>query len=300
MDVVIGKVFPVILVFVCGYLLKLFKVLNNNEGETFLKLFIYVSLPCLIFLSVAQMNLSYKLLWLPIVATMIVLLTFVVAYLTGKSLKLEKSTFGVFLVGTLIMNTGFIYPFLLATKGEEGLALASLFDFGNTALVFTFVYYLACKYGTNSYDLLGMAKKFAGFPPLIALILGLIVNLNHLAVPDMAAKFFTITGHMAIPLMMLSLGIFFNPRAVKFLPMLFVLFIRMGVGFALGTFFVYIFEFHGLTKMVVLACASSPVGINTLVFSYMEKLDSEFAASVVSYSVMIGMFLVPLLIKFIS
>ncbi len=300
MEIMIEKVFPIIIVFVCGYLLRLFKVFNHNEGETFLKLFIYVSLPCLIFLSVAQMNLSYKLLWLPIVSMMIIFITFVVSYITGKPLKLNKPTFGVFLVGSLIMNTGFVYPFLLATKGEESLALASLFDFGNTALVFTFVYYLACKYGTNSYDLLGMTKKFASFPPLIALVSGLFVNMNHMAVPEMAAKFFIIIGYMAIPLMMLSLGIFFNPKTVRFFPVLLVLFIRMGVGFALGWFFVYIFKFNGLTKMVVLVCASAPTGINTLVFSYMEKLDNEFAASVVSYSVIIGMILVPLLIQFIS
>jgi malate permease and related proteins len=300
MDVLIEKVFPIIMIFICGYLLKYFKVLNINEGETFLKLFIYVSLPCLIFLSVAQMNLSYKLLWLPIVSMMIIFITFIVSYLTGKWLKLKKPTFGVFLVGSLIMNTGFIYPFLIATKGEESLALASLFDFGNTALVFTFVYYLACKYGSNSCDLIGMTKKFASFPPLIALILGLFVNMNHMVVPDMVAKFFIIIGYMAIPLMMLSLGVFFNPKAVRIFPVLLVLFIRMGFGFALGWFFVYIFKFEGLTKMVVLICSSAPTGINTLVFSYMEKLDNEFAANVVSYSVVTGMILVPLLIQFIS
>ena len=300
MDVMIEKVFPIIMVFICGYLLKTFKVFNNNEGETFLKLFIYVSLPCLIFLSVAQMNLSYKLLWLPIVSMMIIFITFVVSYLTGKWLKLKNPTFGVFLVGSLIMNTGFVYPFLIATKGEESLALASLFDFGNTALVFTFVYYLACKYGSNSCDLIGMTKKFASFPPLIALILGLFMNMNHVVVPDMAAKFFLIIGYMAIPLMMLSLGVFFNPKAVRIIPVLFVLFIRIGFGFVLGLFFIYIFKFEGLTKIVVLICASAPTGINTLVFSYMEKLDNEFAASVVSYSVIIGMILVPLLIQFIS
>lgn len=296
----IEKTIPIIMVFILGLLLKSIRVLNKNDGETFLKLFIYVALPCLIFLSVAQMNFSYKLLWLPVVSMLIIFITFFISYFTGKLLDLNKPTFGVFLVGSLIMNTGFIYPFLIATKGEESLALASLFDFGNTALVFTFVYYLACKYGINSYNFISMTKKFASFPPLIALILGLFVNMNHIIVPDIAAKFLITIGYMAVPLMMLSLGVFFNPKTVRVFPVLLVLFIRMGFGFVLGLFFVYIFEFKGLTKMVVLVCSSAPTGINTLVFSYMEKLDNEFAASVVSYSVVVGMILVPLLIQFIS
>lgn len=300
MNVMMGKTIPIIMIFIFGFLLKSIRVFNKNDGETFLKLFIYVALPCLIFLSVAQMNFSYKLLWLPVVSTLIIFITFFISYFTGKLLNLNKPTFGVFLVGSLIMNTGFIYPFLIATKGEESLALASLFDFGNTALVFTFVYYLACKYGINSYNFISMTKKFASFPPLIALILGLFVNMNHIAVPDIAAKFLMTIGYMAIPLMMLSLGVFFNPKTVSVFPVLLVLLIRMGFGFVLGLFFVYIFEFKGLTKLVVLVCSSAPTGINTLVFSYMEKLDNEFAASVVSYSVVIGMILVPLLIQFIS
>lgn len=300
MNVMIEKTIPIIMVFILGLLLKSIRVLNKNDGETFLKLFIYVALPCLIFLSVAQMNFSYKLLWLPVVSMLIIFITFFISYFTGKLLDLNKPTFGVFLVGSLIMNTGFIYPFLIATKGEESLALASLFDFGNTALVFTFVYYLACKYGINSYNFISMTKKFASFPPLIALILGLFVNMNHIIVPDIAAKFLITIGYMAVPLMMLSLGVFFNPKTVRVFPVLLVLFIRMGFGFVLGLFFVYIFEFKGLTKMVVLVCSSAPTGINTLVFSYMEKLDNEFAASVVSYSVVVGMILVPLLIQFIS
>jgi predicted permease len=300
MNVMMGKIIPIIMVFIFGFLLKSIRVFNKNDGETFLKLFIYVALPCLIFLSVAKMNFSYKLLWLPVVSMLIIFITFLISYFTGKLLDLDKPTFGVFLVGSLIMNTGFIYPFLIATKGEESLALASLFDFGNTALVFTFVYYLACKYGINSYNFISMTKKFASFPPLIALILGLFVNINHIVVPDIAAKFLITIGYMAIPLMMLSLGVFFNPKTVRVIPVLLVLFIRMGFGFVLGLFFVHIFEFKGLTKMVVLVCSSAPTGINTLVFSYMEKLDNEFAASVVSYSVVVGMILVPLLIQFIS
>lgn len=73
--------------------------------------------------------------------------------------------------------------------------------------------------------------------------------------------------------------------------------IRTGIGLLLGLLFVYLFDLNGVSRTVVLVCSSAPSGLNTLVFSSMEKLDNEFAASVVSYSVIVGMILIPLLLQ---
>jgi predicted permease len=75
--------------------------------------------------------------------------------------------------------------------------------------------------------------------------------------------------------------------------------IRVGIGFSLGFLFVYLLDLKGLSRTVVLILSSAPSGINTLVFSSMEELDNELAASIVSYSVFVGMFLVPLLLQFL-
>ncbi|TWJ14025.1 AEC family transporter [Geobacter argillaceus] len=294
---IIEKVLPVILVFFIGYSLKRADILSKKDGDTLLKVFFYVSVPALIFLSVVQMKFSLQLLWLPVIAVMVILTIYVVSHFCGRLLHLDQPSFGVFLVGTLIMNTSFTYPFLMAAKGEESLAQASLFDFGNTALVFTFIYYLACKYGSNSSNFMVMISKFMRSPPLLALLVALFLNLMHFTLPTIATRFFNIIGYMTMPLVMLSLGIYFSPKTARMLPVLSAVCIRTGIGLLLGLFFVYLFDLKGLSRTVVLVCSSAPSGLNTLVFSSMEKLDNEFAASVVSYSVIVGMLLIPLLLQ---
>jgi predicted permease len=297
MNAVMEKIIPVILVFVVGFTLKKAGILTKKDADSLLKVFFYVSIPALIFLSVSQMKFSYQLLWLPVIAVLVILINFAVSHYCGRFLKLDQPTFGVFLIGSLIMNTSFTFPFLMAAKGEESLAQASLFDFGNTALVFTFIYYLACKYGTNSSNMLVMIGKFVRSPPLLALIVALCFNLAHFPLPTIAINFFSTVGYLTTPLVMLTLGIYFTPKAPKIAPVFSAVFIRTGIGLLLGLFFVYLLDLKGLSRTVVLVCSSAPSGLNTLVFSSMEKLDNEFAASIVSYSVVVGMFLIPLLLQ---
>jgi len=42
--------------------------------------------------------------------------------------------------------------------------------------------------------------------------------------------------------------------------------------------------------------AAAPVGYTTLTYSFLENLDMEFAASLISFSIIMGMIFVPLLI----
>lgn len=297
MGEVMEKVLPIILVFFIGFFLKQAGILTKRDGDALLKVFFYVSVPALIFLSVVQMKFSLQLLWLPVIAVLVILTIFVASSLCGRALHLDQPSLGVFLVGTLIMNTSFTYPFLMAARGEDSLAQASLFDFGNTALVFTFIYYLACRYGSNSSNFMAMIGKFVSSPPLLALVVALVLNLLQVSLPTIATRFFTIIGYMTMPLVMLSLGIYFSPRAARMLPVVSAVCIRTGMGLALGLLFVYLFHLEGVSRTVVLVCASAPSGLNTLVFSSMEKLDNEFAAAVVSYSVIVGIILIPLLLQ---
>lgn len=296
MSVIVEKILPVILIFFLGFLLKKVKVLSSSDGALFLKLFFYVAIPALIVISVAKMQFSLQLLWLPFISIAIILISYLVSFYLGRCFKLPRASFGVFLLGSLIMNTGFTFPFILALTGEDGLARAAFFDLGNTFLVFTLVYYLACKYGRNENNLSGMAKKFLSCPPLVALIAGLFMCVSHLQLAPVLDQSFKILGNMTVPLMMLALGTYFEPRIVRFGPLVSVIAIRMGLGLLLGLLLVHLVKLEGLNKIVVLVCGAAPSGITTLVFSSIEDMDTEFAASIVSYSTIIGIVAIPLLL----
>jgi hypothetical protein len=262
----------------------------------FLKLVFYVALPGLILVSVPRIEMNINFLALPIIAMVIILVTYVLVRQIMHFFTLPSPSLGVFLIGTLIMNTGFTLPFIIAAYGEEGLARALMFDLGNAILVFTYIYYLATSYGKQKHQSSVLVSKLVSSPPLWALGIGLLMNWLQVQVPTFAFEVFQSLGNMTIPLLMLSLGMYFNPKLVRAKAVFTVLVIRMGLGLLLGYLFAQLFGLQGLDFIIVLLIASSPVGYNTLTFASMEGLDKELASSLISYSFLVGVILAPTII----
>jgi len=293
---ILFKILPILLISIIGYLLKVFKIFTKDHADIFLKLVFYIAIPALILISFSNVQLHTKYALLPVSSAIIILTIYLISSLAGKLFKLPRQSFGTFLVGTMILNTGFLLPYIIAVYGDEGLARILIFDFSNGFLAYTFVYFIACKYGMNGYNKKHLLKKFIFATPFWGLTFGIIINLSDFKIPDIAYNLLEQLGNLTIPLLMLSIGIYFTPKAVKVFPMLTAILIRSGVGLLLGYFSVLIFGFEGLTKSIVLIASAAPIGFNTLTYASMEKLDKEFAASMVSYSILLGLIFIPVLI----
>jgi malate permease and related proteins len=293
----IYKIVPIILTFFLGILVKKIGLLKKDDGHLLLKLVLSVTLPALQILSILRLQLTWSLIYIPLIAQMIIMLVYFFSSGVGKLLKLPKQTMGSFLVGTMIMNTGFSLPFFYAAFGQEGFARASLFDVGNSFLIFTFIYYIAIKHGEHT---LHHAKvdwiKFLKLPPLWGLVIGITIRLLHIQIPEMGTNFLSLVGNPTTPLIMISLGLFFEPRLKNLDKALVAIFIRMVGGLGLGILLSYIFGLTGMNRTIVIASASTPIGFNTLIFATLEGMDKEFAATCVSLSILIAIVYLPAVI----
>jgi len=294
------KILPVILIFGLGYLLKVIGFLNRDNAALFLKVVFYISLPALILLSVSEIRLSPDLFVLPLITICIMLLTYGVSCGLGQWLDLEKKVMGVLLIGTIILNTLFSIPFIVAAYGEEGLSRLMIFDFGNSLLVFTFVYSIACKYGDQKSNAKMVLRRLMSSSPIWALIIGSVLNLSGIGIHQVGIDFLRVIGHITAPLTMLSLGIYFRPKITRIVPLALGIIVRMLFGLFLGFAFARAFNLEGLDRQIVVIGSSVPAGYATLTFSSIEKLDTEFASSFVSISILLGLFLIPCLILFLS
>ena len=299
MDILL-KISPIIIITIIGYLLKLVKLVKSDFGDNLLFLVYYVSLPALIFNSFTTIKLEARFAILPFLTVIIISLMFVISFFTAKLLKLPKQTFGTFIIGTMILNNGFLFPFIIAAYGDEGMARLLIYDFMNGFLAFTWVYYIACKNGNKPYNKSMMRKKFLFSPPIWAIVISIPLNLIHAEIPVLISNTFKILGDMTIPLIMLALGVYFSPKLIKPLPLFSAIFIRMGIGLIIGLAFVEIFNFEGLTKNIILLASSSPIGFSTLTFASLENLDKEFSASLLSFSILIGIIYVPVMIAILA
>lgn len=297
MSTVFVKIAPVLLTFALGVLLRRGGIFNKSNADLFLKLFFYVAAPALFLRAVPSLDLSIDLIAIPLSAVAIDFSIYGLAWLVGKRLDLERHTLGAFIIGAVIMNTGFLYPFALSVYGPEGMAIASLFDFGHASVAFSFIYINACRYGRgNDHTAALLFRKFISAPPLIALFAGLLLNLTNAQLPVVIAEFVNILSGLVTPLMMIPLGIYFEARIYRARPLVTAIILRMIGGFGVGLACTLIFDLQGLVRTMVLLLSAAPTGIMALTFSSMEELDGDMAASIVSYSTMIGLILTPVLI----
>jgi len=296
MNPFIEKIIPLIIAFFVGIGAKHLKLLKKDDAPVLLKLVLAITLPALTIQSITRAQLALNMLYIPVSAMIMVFLMFFTSSFLGRMLKLPKTTFGSFLVGTMIMNTAFSLPFFWAAFENEGLARASLFDMGNTFLIFTFTYYNAIKYGDNSKSDKIDWKKFLRLPPLYGIVIAFTLKGMGIGIPEVGMNFLTLVGQPTTPLIMIALGLYFEPKLANLGKAGIAIFIRMGLGLMFGWLLALVFGLEGVTRTVVIVNSATPIGFNTLIFANLENMDREFAASMVSISLLIALFYIPLMI----
>lgn len=293
---IIHNILPLLMIFGVGYSARKVRLLTRDNADLLLKIFFYFALPALILLSIPNIPLTVELIYLPIISMSMVLVGMIAALIFRRFLVLPSSSLGVFLIGSMIFNGAFAFPFVFEFYGVQGMALAYLFDFGNAVVSLSIAYYIACRYGSGNRNHLIILKKFLMSPPLLALGTALILNLSGSELPLFIEKFLRILSSMTTPLVMLALGVYFNHRIVLHRPLLTVIGIRMLGGLIFGSTAVVLLGLEGLTRTIVMIMAVCPSAMNTLVYATMEGLDKDFAASIVSYTTLISMVMIPLVI----
>ncbi len=294
---VYAKTLPIILFILTGWAAKRLGILGKKQGEALVWLVFNVTLPATIFLALLQVELSKRLVFLPLSAVCIILANYPIARTVAKKLDLTKETTGTFVIATMIINMGFFaYPLIKLYYGSEGLARAAFFDLGHVLIVFTFVYFIAARFGREDYNTKEAVRRFFSFPPIWALAIAIPVNAYGIGVSGIIITALRTLDWFTIPLVMLTLGIFLEFQLQRKVPLVTVVGLRMGLGLILGGLFSTIFGLEGLDKQVVIISSMMPIGVNSMVFSARENLDVEFAARAVSLSIVVGLIIVPFVI----
>lgn len=287
---------PIFLTFILGVVLRTARVLRPEAGTVLLRIVFYAALPALIIVSVSRTVISRDIVFLPGMAAVTIFTLYGLSRLAFRRSAASRQTQGVAIVGSLIMNVGFVYPFVMAAYGLEGVARAAIFDIGNGLVVLTFVYYLACRHGATGQMAQGAAAKVLASPPLWALLVAVILNGTGWEVPAPLHAFLETVGNMTIPLILLAMGLLFSPRFSHTRVLFLSLAIRVVGGLICGLLLSALIGLEGVTRNVVILCCAAPVGYNTLTFSSLAKLDIEFASNLVSGSILLGLIYTPILI----
>lgn len=295
MTAIFSGVLPVILTFFTGMALKHSKILSSRDADFILKLIFYAGIPALVISSFYNSRIENEFIFLPFTAVFVLCFCGLLTFLISCIFKPEIRTKGSAVSGSMIMNTGFCLPFIESFYGSSAIIAVLIFDIGNAFFVFTVTYFIAGRFSSKEKIMLRDFLNFLKNPPLIAISVISVFNLLNIQIYKPVLGYFEFISQMVLPLIMIAIGIKFDLRG-KISGFLFsTIFSRMAGGFTAAYFVLSFFDTDPLIKAGILICASAPVGYNTITFSVIKDLDSEFAASAVSLSAFAGLLILPLI-----
>ncbi|MFW5703792.1 MAG: AEC family transporter [Patescibacteria group bacterium] len=302
MSGIIISIVPILLAFIWGYLLKRFRFFTSDDGSVLLRLVFYAGAPALAYVSIVEAELNATFAIFAVVPFVVALSTLLVFYILRR-LILQTTplpTFASMIIGAMIMNTGFLIPFIEEIYGAEGLSRFVILDAANAVVTFSLVYAIAVRSGSGTIRPGYIAQKLLTAPPLWAVLLALIVRFTGLETPEVILETAGILAKLVSPVILLALGIKFSPQ-LRSLPLLSLgIAGRFILGGVIGLVIVHLFGLTGLDAAIVLLAGLAPIGFNSITFSDLENLDSEFAATQVSVGILIGLVVIPVVIGLLA
>lgn len=288
---------PIFAYFLIGFLLRILGLARSDQAAFLYRLVFFVTLPALVFLAISDAELTRRTILLPIAGTTVDLVCATAAIFYVRMTKSDNRQAGAVVLGAGIMNTAFVFPFVLSVLGRSALAEAVLFDLGNAIFVGTIAYPISLYFGkTGAQSAATYLFKTIRAPIFVAVAAALIINTSGLPVPAIANNVLAPLGSATIPLILIAVGISSSAAGLSGHLTIATILLRMLLGLIAGLIIVWVFGFEGVTAAIVILLAAAPIGFNSVSLASIGKLDTEQAAAALSVSVGIGLVTTTLLL----
>ncbi len=252
------------------------------------RLVLNVGVPCLLFHSLTSLEVPPVELAQMAGLTIGVMLLFAVGgVLVLKAMKLPTNTFLGPLVFTNSGNVG--VPICLFAFGEPGLAL------GMTYFAVSAIFHVSLGgplfAGSFSW------RPFLRSPLTWAVAITVPVVASGVVVPTWVARTTNLLGDIAIPLMLLTLGVSLSKMHPDSLGRSIALsLVRLALGVSAGFALTTLLGVGGLTRKVLILQAAMPVGVLNYLFAHRYERSPEQVASLVLVSTLISVVSIPVLL----
>lgn len=284
---VLDVVLPVFVLMAIGWLLGR---LRSVDLGLLTDIVVYIASPCLILASLtsAELDLTQMAMlaagatW--IVVSVGVLLRFA-AHVVGARL-------GALYLPAMFMNAGnMLIPLSLFAFGEEGLR--------HGVTIFVTLTVLQSSLGvTIASGRLSLAEMFK-YPHIYAVVLALAVHRLQIDLPPLIARPVALLGEMAIPLMLMALGLRLRTvRVGAWRGPLVATIARVVGGYAMGSLFVYLAGLQGAARDCLLLASIMPAAVVNFVFAEKYGNESGAVATAIAVSTAVSLVTTPLLLAY--
>ena len=255
------------------------------------RLVLNVGIPCLVFHSLTSLDVPpAELARMAGLAAAVMSMFAVGGVAVLKAMKLPAHTY--------------LGPLVFANSGNIGLPIC-LFAFGDAGLALGMAYFAV---SSTCHVVLGgplfagsfSLRPFFRSPLTWAVVVTVGVVASGVTVPMWIARTTTLLGDIAIPLMLLTLGVSLSKMHPESLGRSMILsFVRLGLGVSAGLLLTTLLGVDGLTRKVLVLQASMPVGVLNYLFAHRYGRSPEQVASLVLVSTLLSVVSIPALLAWL-
>jgi len=299
----------IIVMIALGYLLASWGWFSEDSTKLVARLVTQIALPAYMIATITKDFTAQKLLaTLPglrfPVLNMAIL--FGLSFGVMRALNIKKAHRGLFSSMFLNSNTVFIgLPVNEALFGNSALPYVLVYYMANTTIFWTLGVYLIQRDGVSAakFNLKQTLSKIFS-PPLLGFMIGVVLVLLKIQLPDFLMADFSYIGGMTVPLSMIFIGISMANAGLRSMR-----FDRDSIGILLGRF---IFAPVLMTlmlipmsmpvemKQVFILQSAMPVMTNAPVVSKLYGADADYAAVMVTETTLLSLIVIPILMMIVQ
>jgi len=295
-----AKIIPFFVVIAIGYMLRLVKIINNENVRVLNKIAYNIVLPAIIFISIIQFNIN-EIININIIKNIYTIYIIIIVYilLLNLLIKIPDKTRGAFMVASFRANIAFIgFPIVLAVFGSLAMAKASLMNallmpINTIPTIFILKKYSPDKENVKIYKTI---LKFFIDPLIIATMAGILFSYFNISVCSPVKSIFEILSGMGIGLSLISIGASFEILNVKKrlglmgFSVMNKLIIMPLIAFIIS---VYLFRVDALERDVICLLCATPLAVSSYIMGVEYKSDSDFMSSSLIVSTVISVITIP-------
>lgn len=301
MNPLFTTIISIIVMIFLGFLLKKINLLEEKDIDPLNKIVINICMPCMIFIALFKANFSQfsNFILLPFVSIFSAIIIGIIAYLILNQFDFSKKQKWSILITILISNTAFMgFPINLGIFGNDGLIRAIFSDMGTLTIFLSLSFLLFLIFGGTLKDAI---KKILFFPPLWAVLLGLLFNLMNFQIGNVAENILNYLSGGAIPLIMISLGLSLKFDGFKWHKYIiaFTSFFKLIIFPFIAFFIINLLNISGLERNIALIEAAMPSGMLTLVLAITYDLDVRLTSDCILFNTVFSLLTIPIIISFL-
>lgn len=308
---------PIFLVILVGYCYGRFSIDSSHKDKLINDYVLYIALPALLFLAIAQADIGELKQWGFILSTLIgISVCYVIASLLAKTLKIGLPQSSILGMSACYGTTGYMgIPILISVYGEQAVLPAAIATVLHNipaimAVIISWDVFSRTKTRESvSISVWQVIRTILKNPLTLAVLAGLIFVLLDIKLPAFIELFARFLGNAAGPTALFALGLGLARLKVKehfnfamskiVVPMIVLkLFIQPLITFTIAF---YLFGMQqDLWFVVAVVMAAQPIGAGVYVFAKQYNYQQDVISLSIIVSLLLALISIPLILNFFS